>query len=390
MNKNIIINSDVDDSETISNLLKNNEKSIETLTLKNVQIQNFELISNIFFNFNVLKSLNLVNCKIIDDTESSLTIIESLKSILFHNCNGNFIKIFKNQKSVEKLTICSYKPSFNEFAREELNNLAKNLSNLRHLVFDGDGTSSYFDLDKFPYKIEILEATAITFNWYCGIETARLVFLKSQLGVLKELTIHNLPLDFDGGKVLKFIIEKMNLEKFYYGRIPLILNGIKQEIDEFSATETQIQSTYEMFRQFRSIMKFCMIINNTDICSDAVENVIDPKNFIFVNLKEFKLIDNCKGRGLFGVFLGVYRNLTNIKKLTFDTQDRNINVILEECLPNMMKLEEICLTSTAPKASSRFETIKKLVKGLKKLTIPKDLVSTAENIFRDMIEIVGI
>jgi len=66
------------------------------------------------------------------------------------------------------------------------------------------------------------------------------------------LTIHKLPFDFDGGKVLKYIIEEMGLQKFYYGKIPLILNGRKQDVKEFEANEIQITSTYEMFRQFPS------------------------------------------------------------------------------------------------------------------------------------------
>ncbi|CAG9810409.1 unnamed protein product [Chironomus riparius] len=182
----------------------------------------------------------------------------------------------------------------------------------------------------------------------------------------------------------------MQLDTFYYGKIPLILNGTKQEVLDFTATEVQIEAAFEMFRQFPTIESFTLIINNTDICSDAIEKVINPKTYLFDKLDEFKLIDKSGFRGLFGVFLGFFKNLRNIKKLTFDTQDRNILVILEECLPKMRNLEEICLTSKLPNSVKRFEIIKKLVKGLKKLTIPAELVTIAEKIFDIQVEIVEI
>lgn len=115
----------------------------------------------------------------------------------------------------------------------------------------GSGTGSYFDSDDFPYFIEVLEATMITFHWYVGLKSARIKFLTTQKGHLKELTIHQLPFDFDGGKVLKYIIEEMDLKKFHYGKIPLILDGQKQDVREFEANEIQVQSSFEMF-QFKS------------------------------------------------------------------------------------------------------------------------------------------
>jgi hypothetical protein len=212
----------------------------------------------------------------------------------------------------------------------------------------------------------------------------------TQIGFLKDLTIHKLPYDFDGGKVLKFIIEDMKLDKFHYGKIALILNGTKQEVIEFSATETQIQAAFEMFNQFLSIRVFTLILNNTDICSDTIEKVIRPKTHLFDNLEEFKLIDSSQYRGLFGIFLSFFQNLRNIKKLTFDTQDRNINVILEECLPKMKNLEEICLTSTAANVNVRFEKIKSYSKNLKRFSVPVELVPVAEKVFDGQIEVFGI
>jgi hypothetical protein len=118
-------------------------------------------------------------------------------------------------------------------------------------VLIGAGTGSFFDADEFRFKIQILDTTMITFNWYVGIKSKRVNFLESQKGSLKELTIHELPFDFDGGKVLKYIIEEMNLKTFNYGKIPLIFNGQKQDVKEFTATHLQLTSIFEMIRQFK-------------------------------------------------------------------------------------------------------------------------------------------
>lgn len=387
-NISVTFSDDINPKE-ISNLLKYYKNSLENLTLKDLKVKNFCEFSNIFVNLSSIKSLNLENCKICDYVNGFLSI-STLKFVSFLNSDGKYFTIFQNCKSIEKIAIHCYDYTWNGFSHAEFNSMVKGLPNLHHLVLDGDGTSSYFDSDEYPFKIKVLETTSITFHWYVGLKTARIGFLKSQLGSLKVLTVDKLPFDFDGGKVMKFIIEQMNLEKFYYGKIPLILNGIKQEVVEFSATETQIQAVFEMFRQFTSIKRFTLILNNTDICSDSIEKIISPKTHLFDNLEEFNLIDKSQFRGLFGVFLPFFQNLGNIRKLTFDTQDRNIAVILEECLPKMKNLEEICSTSTAPNAKVRFEAIKKSVKNLKKLTIPAELVPVAKTVFGDRIEILGI
>ena len=124
--------------------------------------------------------------------------------------------------------------------------------------------------------------------------------------------------------------------------------------------------------------------------SYEIEKIINPHSILFNSLQEFKLIDNSQIRGIFGVFLGLYKNLRYIKKVTFDTQDRNINVLLEECLPKMTKLKEIYLTSKAPKAVERFKVIKKFNTMIKKLTIAAQYVDEAITVFDKSIEIVVI
>ena len=258
--------------------------------------------------------------------------------------------------------------------------MCKNSKNLDHLVLIGAGTGSFFDCDEFPFKITKLETSMITFHWYVGIKGARVDFLRSQKGSLKELTIHELPYDFDGGKVLKYIIEEMNLNTFYYGKIALILNGQKQKVKEFTASEIQITSAFEMIRQFPSIEKFTLKLSNTDVSSDAIEKIINPPTEIFKNLKEFEVIDNSKYRGIFGIFLGLFKNLRNLQKLTLRTQDRNLNTILEY-LQIMPKLEEIQLTSTSPRAVERYQAILKLAPNLKNIFIPSQTFNEANQAF---------
>jgi len=142
--------------------------------------------------------------------------------------------------------------TWNGFQHEILCGMKFNCKNIKHLVLIGAGTGSFFVSNSFSFKLYILDTTNITFHWYVGIMSGKINYSKDQLGHLKELTIHKLPFDFDGGKVLKYIIEEMNLDKFYYGKIPLILNGRRQDVKEFEANEIQITSTYEMLRQFPS------------------------------------------------------------------------------------------------------------------------------------------
>lgn len=141
---------------------------------------------------------------------------------------------------------------------------------------------------------------------------------------------------------------------------------------------------------FSAIEIFELQLSTTDIASDKIENIINVNSTLFNNLIEFILVDESKYRGTFGVFLGFYKKLKNIKKLTFQTQDRNVNVILGECLPYMINLEDICLTSTAGKIKERFEIIRTLDPKLIKLTVAEKFVRKAEEFFGPRIEIVKI
>ena len=223
-----------------------------------------------------------------------------------------------------------------------------------------------------------VETEMITCGWYVGLKCARTNSLKPQIGKLKELTIHELPYDFDGGEVLKFVIEGMRLYTFYYGKIPLILNGAKQDVKEFSASEIQITSAIEMIKQFPSIRKIILNISNEDISSDDIKKVIDSLKDTSNNIEEFIVNDN--SRGSFGAFRGLFQHLVNLKKLTLNTNDKCINAILK-CIPEMKQLKEIQLTSTAPNAQQRYETIKTFAPKLEIIRVEKSCANEAYNSF---------
>jgi len=235
------------------NFLINFQTSVESLVIKNTKFQNFRGFTNAFENLIRIKSIVFDKCGI-DDVEKSDTLkpLSTLSSISFNKCNDHILNAFSHQESLTKMTVRNDDWTWNGFPHEIFNIIAKKSKGLKHIELFGAGTGSFFDSDEFLFRILKLETTMITFHWYVGIKTQRVSFLESQKGSLKELTIHRLPYDFDGGRVLKYIIEEMNLDKFYYGKIPLILNGRKQEVKEFEANEIQIQSTFEMFRQFPS------------------------------------------------------------------------------------------------------------------------------------------
>lgn len=132
-----------------------------------------------------------------------------------------------------------------------------------------------------------------------------------------------------------------------------------------------------------AISTFRLTLSATDIASDVIERVINPPTNLFNNLENFEVIDNSNYKGILGVYLGLFKNMKNLRKLSLITQDRNINTLLEEFLPNMPKLEEIYITSVAPRATERLQIIKIFVLNLKKLSVASDLVDDAKKIFNE-------
>lgn len=141
---------------------------------------------------------------------------------------------------------------------------------------------------------------------------------------------------------------------------------------------------------FTAITSYCLVLSSTDIASDEIEKTVNPSNLLFHQLRKFEVIDNSKYRGLFGVFLGLLKNLINIEVLSLITQDRNINVLLEESLPYMTAIKELYLPSLAPRVKERLITIKNKAPTLQKLSVAEQFVGEARAIFGKNFEISGI
>jgi hypothetical protein len=299
--------------------------------------------------------------------------------------------VFRYQ-NIENIVIRRDEWMWNGFNHENFNELLKTLP-IKKLKFVGVGTESYFDSDNFPYSVAKLDTNSITFHWYVGISlTGRTTFLKSQLDKLRELTIHKLPYDFDGGSVLKYIFDNMKLDTFYYKKTALILNGEKQPIKHIDGNEIQITSIYEMFRQFSTIEHLTLNLSNTDISSSDIENIINVRTSLFDSVKHFELVDNSEPFGLFGVFLGLFKNMKNVTRISFKTTDRNISTILAECLHLMPQLNEISIdngiTSRIP--TRMLDIIRRNVPSLTKISVDKSLVEFASEMFGNEVEICAI
>jgi len=67
--------------------------------------------------------------------------------------------------------------------------------------------------------------------------------------------------------------------------------------------------------------------------------------------------------------------------------DRNIIVILQEWLPEMLDLEEFQISSMMTRAKDLFQTVKSLIPKLRKLSIPKQYIEEAKDFFGNTVEI---
>lgn len=306
--------------------------------------ETFEELKRKFIRNHKLNTLQIQNCSIREATRQVLYSKATLMDLSFENCDDNVFMVLKNQKALKIIRVINKTPTYNGFPHDIFNEICNNSKNLEHIVLKGAGTTSYFDSDEFPYQLKKLETTSVTHHWYVGLKNARTQFLESQNGSLKELTIQELPYDFDGGEVLDYIFKNMKLDTFYYGKIPLILNGKKQNVKEFTASEVQITSAISMLRQFPSIEKFTLTISNQDVAIEKIEKVLNSSADAFSNLKEFKVIDN--STCALEVFFELYKNLKSAQRITFMTMNKNVFELIKK-LPTIPELKEIQLTQDA-------------------------------------------
>jgi len=130
-----------------------------------------------------------------------------------------------------------------------------------------------------------------------------------------------------------------------------------------------------------------LLLTQTDVDSSEVERVINPYTDRFHNVDNLEVMDRSGYRRIFGVYLGLMKNFRNIKKIKLETQDRNINVLLQEFLPQMTQLTEISLDSKAPRVEERFEIIRNYVPELKTLSVAQEFVANAKSFFGNDVEV---
>ncbi|XP_070508726.1 uncharacterized protein [Chironomus tepperi] len=388
--RNVVIRSDKGFEQLrkfwqVTNMFKG---SIEILELEDFQRIQIREILDFFQGFTSLRKLKIKNCSIYEEVDREcLSLMPALVDVHFEKVDGNFFKIFHRQSNINKITIRRLDWTWNGFAHDDFNDLVKALPEIDFIVMDGTGTGSYFDCDEFPYRIRKLDTTMISFHWYVGIRTERTCFLRAQQGYLKDLTIHQLPYDFDGGRVLKFIVEQMNLDRFYFGNLPLIVDGQIQAVEEFSANEIQLSAMFEMFRQFPTIKSLKLNLCKTDVDSTEIERIINPRTELFARAENLEVYDLSERRHILGVFLGLFKNFRNIKSLKIESQDGNINVILQEFLPFMSNLRELYINSKAKNETERLNIIRNNVPLLTKLWVAAEYVEQAKNLFGDGVEV---
>jgi hypothetical protein len=232
----------------IKKMLKFYRNSIERLTLTAITFdssQDFCGLMKLFIN---LRQISLLHVTIKTNNAKCQLLLPRLKSIeieLHSPVNSKAIcEIFKHNESIEMVKISK------SFILSSVDEFLKSLPNLNHLTMNDVGTVDFFTRPKLPISVEKLEALA--FGFYTASFIPRTEVLESQMGKLKELTLTMLPFDNDGGKVLKFIIEKMNLRQFWCDENELIKNYARQNVKELQFNNDQIGAGVEMMKQFKS------------------------------------------------------------------------------------------------------------------------------------------
>lgn len=166
-----------------------------------------------------------------------------LDSIKLMNCTIAWYNIMKNQNSVSKVIIKSDKES--EIGGSAiLVSVLNTLQNLRHLKLHGLGTIAFFNERNFSFALTYFYAEAINNRW--DIKETRLDFFRSQGNSLKFLIIKNLPFNFEGKDIIRFIFRNMQLQRFICGGIQFIENGLFRNVPKITADIVEISSVLSL------------------------------------------------------------------------------------------------------------------------------------------------
>lgn len=145
-------------NQIITQRLVGYRNSVEHLSFKLCKFSRLEELQNILLIPRRLLSLKFNLCCIRDTDPTVIDFIplEYLKTLTFKGYDRTMVNVFRRQISVENVQIILKERTWNGVPPEELNEFLLSLPNLKSLRLIGDGTSSYFDHDAFPYALEML------------------------------------------------------------------------------------------------------------------------------------------------------------------------------------------------------------------------------------------
>lgn len=351
----------IDDVKTLKlhvllKFLENYASIIETLNLDEVYLstQQFYDMLKTLVNLRSFKSsfvrFELSNTKKVQNS----SIGSNLRYISHGDNNFQAFETFKNLEVVKCINYTRDK--YMLYSRQPtLNVLLEKVPSIQHLILEGIGTSFFFDWPPFNFKLRKLEAHSTNLEYH--EETSISSFFQSQKGYLKDLKLKRLPLDFDGGEILKFIFEEMNLEKFVYFKTTLIENGRKVKIDEIFFMEIQIKAGMELMRQypgnilgkshFKDLIKFILgtkklhfLIKFDGIDPDKIFPMLNAQTDLFLSIQELKVTGDFPW---FPYTIELSKLCCNVRKLTIHNEHEIVEVVWTEFLPFMTQLKEIQL-----------------------------------------------
>lgn len=238
--------------EKLLELLERYEETIESLELRNFHVDSGKTFLEILKKMKNLKELKISSGVMFaydpNDIPEDLPMIESA---LLTDSSEIYFDFLKNFKNLKKFKFIKDDQSSGNFNFSKLNELLVAVPSIKHLILEGSSTRGFFSqqIDNLPFRLETIEADGINLSRHDG--QPRLAFLESQLGSLKDLRVKKLPYDNDGDQVLNFIIEVMNVQKFYYDGKAFIENGEKVKgIKEIWFNENTIKAGMELVKQF--------------------------------------------------------------------------------------------------------------------------------------------
>lgn len=132
------------------------------------------------------------------------------------------------------------------------------------------------------------------------------------------------------------------------------------------------------------IKDFTLNLNETDLDIEETIAILSSEKESFKNIKEMKVIDKSGYMRLLNVFQYLFANLISVQKFVLESQDKNINAVLEYCLQDMKELVELHLNSQAPRNYNRLTIIRKNSLKLKRLFINEEYCEYARSsVFTD-------